>query len=448
MVEHPLNIVVAAETIPALNCGLGYFLFNGITKLAAAKPSWQFTVVAPSSFKELSDIHQPNIKILYWDLGFLRRTVISVLKTLMPSTRPDITEQFSFAVSLLSRRMPFRRMRASMGDLKSIYGSFKNVDLVWMPHYSIIQPDQFAASENLSTVACPILLTMHDIHPVFFPDSWSRESMHSFWNSFVPFARNCKRIMTHSEFQKEMMVKHLGINPEVIKVVSIPSLIDFEIVNGKSSSSEIKEVLERFGITAPFVFYPGAGGHIHKNHMRLFMAWAELYKTLGSTCPTLVCTTKGHLWPALKEQINALGISDKVIFTDTVDTDTLIKLYAGCAFVIVPTLFEGGGSGPVVEALLAGKPVACSNIAPILEQLRALNLDLAERYLEFFDPLSVDSIVRTTLSVINRLPELESREPVDGRRVLIRMESLWGEWTSAYTEQMMELTAKESERRL
>jgi glycosyltransferase involved in cell wall biosynthesis len=169
------------------------------------------------------------------------------------------------------------------------------------------------------------------------------------------------------------------------------------------------------------------------------MAWAELKKRLGNNCPTLICTSKGgSLWPALKALIDALGLQDKVVFTDTVDTATLVKLYQSCSFVIVPTLYEGGGSGPVAEAYLAGKPVVCSRIPQIEEQLQWYGV----RYTMYFDPKSVNSIADAVKSALDRLPELESRTQEDQQRLAPLVPKLWEEWAAFYTKQMRIIARK------
>ena len=219
-------------------------------------------------------------------------------------------------------------------------------------------------------------------------------------------------------------------------VTHCPPLIDGAVLAQGYSKTETEAVLARYHIPLPFALYPASTTHTHKNHTRLLLAWAILKGRLGTRCPALVCTARGHLWPALRALIEALGLQGSVVFTDTVDTATLARLYQSCAFVIVPTVYEGGGSGPVVEACLAGKPVLCSRIPQIEEQIHYYGLDSGQRSARFFPADSVDGIVDATERVIDKLSELEFTAREDQRRVLPLVPRLWEEWARFYAKQI------------
>jgi glycosyltransferase involved in cell wall biosynthesis len=221
----------------------------------------------------------------------------------------------------------------------------------------------------------------------------------------------------------------LHIPPEKVGVTAIPSSIESDVLLRRQPDSEVFDVLTRFNIRRPYALYAGSTTNIHKNHARLLLAWAQLKRRLGNACPMLICTAKGHRWGELKTLIKALHLEDTVVFTDTVETPLLVSLMQNCAFQIVPTLYEGGGSGPVVDACIVGNPVLCSNIPPIIEHLTFLG----GGYAEYFDPNSVLSIVDAVLSALPRLPDLSQRAQINQTRILSNLPSTWHEWTSFYT---------------
>jgi len=425
MSERPLQVAIAAETIPYIEGGLGYFLLNAVSKLAVAKPSWQFKVVASSSFRQLAQIEMPNVEVIFWDRRLLQRATASLLGRLLPAGGVRVVNY------ALSEYVPSHWLRGKWGNLKSIWKSLSAVDAVWAPHFTI-GSSRFSLLRNLSLVRAPILFTIHDIHPVFFPNDWPPESLARFWEEFVPFAQRSRCIITHSHAQRAAIIEHLEIGPDKVLVTPCPPLMDTAALLHTYAKTEIDALLSRYHISLPFVLYPASTTHTHKNHTRLLLAWAELQRLLGTRCPTLVCTAKGHLWPALRALIEALELQERVIFTDTVDTTTLAMLLQGCAFVIVPTLYEGGGSGPVAEACLAGKPVVCSKIPQIEEQLHSYG----SCYETFFAPDSVDAIVQAVESALERLPDLESQAKNVQKDVLAQVPKLWEEWVRRYTEQI------------
>jgi glycosyltransferase involved in cell wall biosynthesis len=426
--ESRLKVVIAAENIPGTGAGLGYFLYTAVGKLAEAQPAWRFKVIASSSFRELEAIKAPNVKVIFWDRTLPQRAAAKFITRFFPGGA-DAGNQ------LLSRLVPSRWLKGRLGDLKSLYRSLSGVDVIWLPHYAITG-GRFSSFNNLGTVSAPILFTIHDLHPVFFPDDWSQDDKHNFWNGFVPFARYSRRIITHSQFQRSAIIEHLKIGPDKVLVTPCPPLIDGTQLLERCDPTETALILAKLNATVPFALYPGSGGHTHKNHARLLLSWAKLKGRLGSRCPMLVCTARGHHWPALKALVDALELQNNVTFTGTVDTGSLARLYQNCEFVIVPTLYEGGGSGPVAEALITGKPVICSKIPPIEEQFRACGIDLVDSGATFFKPDSVDGIVQAVESVLMRLPELETQARQTQSRLLEVTPGLWSEWAGFYSRQL------------
>jgi glycosyltransferase involved in cell wall biosynthesis len=76
-------------------------------------------------------------------------------------------------------------------------------------------------------------------------------------------------------------------------------------------------------------------------------------------------------------------ITDDVRITGWIPRDELLNLYAHATAFIYPSTFEGFGM-PVLEALAAGIPVACSDIPPLRE--------VAGEAALFFDPLDEGAI--------------------------------------------------------
>jgi glycosyltransferase involved in cell wall biosynthesis len=75
--------------------------------------------------------------------------------------------------------------------------------------------------------------------------------------------------------------------------------------------------------------------------------------------------------------------------------DELLRLYARAHAFVYPSTFEGFGM-PVLEAMAARIPVACSDIPPLREVVGEAAL--------FFDPLSEDAIATALDRLVTDAP--------------------------------------------
>jgi glycosyltransferase involved in cell wall biosynthesis len=92
---------------------------------------------------------------------------------------------------------------------------------------------------------------------------------------------------------------------------------------------------------------------------------------------------RGFHTPAIEKLIAQLGAGDRVEITGWLPRSDLLDLYGHASAFVYPSTFEGFGM-PVLEALAAGIPVACSDIAPLREVAGDAAL--------FFDPLDEKAI--------------------------------------------------------
>jgi glycosyltransferase involved in cell wall biosynthesis len=110
--------------------------------------------------------------------------------------------------------------------------------------------------------------------------------------------------------------------------------------------------------------------HPHKNLQRLLRVHAQ-----AKNAPRLVLTgVRGFA----AQEIENLA-SGSVQLTGWIPREQLYELYRGALGFIYPSTFEGFGM-PVLEAMAAGVPVACSDIPPLRE--------IAGSTVHFFDPAS------------------------------------------------------------
>jgi glycosyltransferase involved in cell wall biosynthesis len=125
--------------------------------------------------------------------------------------------------------------------------------------------------------------------------------------------------------------------------------------------------------------------HPHKNLERLIRAYARKQRDFK----LVIAGMRGFHSAALEALIADLGCGEKsgspssVQLTGWIPRDELMRLYAGARAFIYPSTFEGFGM-PVLEAMAAGIPVACSDIPPLREVAGDAAL--------FFDPSDDDAV--------------------------------------------------------
>lgn len=119
--------------------------------------------------------------------------------------------------------------------------------------------------------------------------------------------------------------------------------------------------------------------HPHKNLPRLIRAYGRTKHDFQLVLAGL----RGFDTAAVEKLIDELGLRNSVQITGWVPRDELYTLYARARAFVYPSTFEGFGM-PVLEALAAGIPTACSDIPPLREVAGDAAL--------FFDPQSEEAI--------------------------------------------------------
>jgi glycosyltransferase involved in cell wall biosynthesis len=103
--------------------------------------------------------------------------------------------------------------------------------------------------------------------------------------------------------------------------------------------------------------------HPHKNLDRLVRAFAASDRSGFSL---VIAGLRGFFTAQLEALIAALGIGDRVRITGWMTRQEIRELLRTAWAVIQPSTFEGFGL-PVLEAMAAGVPLACSDIPPFRE---------------------------------------------------------------------------------
>jgi glycosyltransferase involved in cell wall biosynthesis len=199
--------------------------------------------------------------------------------------------------------------------------------------------------------ACPMVTVFHDLqhkrHPEYF-----RWFDLPFWNFWVwASARRSRGAIAVSQATADDLQRYYGRPAQVIH-----HGVEREfkaIAHGRDP----KDYLLCVSTTHP-----------HKNLQRLLRVHAKM-----KNAPRLILTgVRGFA----ADEVERLA-GENVEITGWVTREKVLELYRGALGFIYPSTFEGFGM-PVLEAMAAGVPVACSDIPPLRE--------IAGSTVHFFDP--------------------------------------------------------------
>ena len=211
---------------------------------------------------------------------------------------------------------------------------------------------------------CPCVTVFHDLqhanHPEYF--RWFELP---FWKLLLwASAHRARRLIAVSQATRADLVRVYGLPADRIDVV-------FHGVEPEFFELDRSR-------TEPYVLCVSTL-HPHKNLDRLIRAYARHKRDWR----LVIAGMRGFFAEALDQLIRELGVVDSVELTGWIPREELLQLYGRAQAFVYPSTFEGFGM-PVLEAMAAGIPVACSEIPPLREVAGDAAL--------FFDPLSEDEI--------------------------------------------------------
>jgi glycosyltransferase involved in cell wall biosynthesis len=209
----------------------------------------------------------------------------------------------------------------------------------------------------------PIFDLQHKRHPEYF--RWFELP---FWRYFVWQAvHSSARLVAASEKTRADILHFYSIRSQKVEVVWLGGAEEFFPI-GKLRQGRLAE---------PVLLCPSTT-HPHKNHALLLKTFRQ-FSAAHPQWQLVMTGVSGFADRAVRAQIAALGLESRVQLLGWLPREELYRWFERAGAVVYPSTFEGFGL-PVVEALAAGIPVACSDIEP----LRTIAADAAV----LFDPAS------------------------------------------------------------
>ncbi len=230
-------------------------------------------------------------------------------------------------------------------------------DVVHFPSFTGSQLPLYFA-----TGMVPIVVTMHDITPILYPEAHPIKSG-LLWGRALKF---CSHRIAHwisvSENTKLDMEKYLKIDGNDISVTYTAADPRFKFIRDKEAARNY--ILNQYGLKDPFILYVGTL-EPRKNIPTLIHAFAMVKKD-GFPQKLLLIGGKGWKYEKVFSAINELSLADQIVIPGYVPDEDLVYFYNVADLFVYPSVYEGFGFPPL-EAMACGTPVITSNKSSLPE---------------------------------------------------------------------------------
>jgi glycosyltransferase involved in cell wall biosynthesis len=195
----------------------------------------------------------------------------------------------------------------------------------------------------------PQVTVFHDLqhkrHPEYF-----RWFDLPFWRFFLwAAAHRSDCVIAVSEAARADMLTFYHLDPAKVSVV--PHGVEPEFFQLASRRED-----------GGYLLWPSTT-HPHKNHVRFLHVFAR-FCVKNERFRLVLTGVRGHSAASVEALVRQLHLENRVELKGWIDRQDLYELFRRATGLVYPTLFEGFGM-PVLEAMAAGLPVACSDIEPL-----------------------------------------------------------------------------------
>jgi glycosyltransferase involved in cell wall biosynthesis len=331
------------------NGGAKIFVLELLRRLAEMAPQTEFVLLTQAaSHEELAALDSRNM-----------RRILTVGATMSQTVKPRLVNLASRVLQhlpgrarRLATRIGYRLHTAMKRQGSGALLHSLNADLLYCPFTA---PTYFEPG-------IPTVCTIHDLQYKTYPEFFAAEDVAHRDRTFAEACRRASVIAAVSHYSRDSAIAHGNLDQTSIRTIHLR--MAQRIV---PAAAHDKSVLARLGLAEQrYLVYP-ANFWKHKNHEMLLTAFGMACASGLESDIKLVCTgAPGERQAWLAAAARNLNLGDRVLFPGYLPNEELAALIANCSGVIFPSLYEGFGL-PVIEAMAAGVPVACSNTTSLPE---------------------------------------------------------------------------------
>lgn len=232
------------------------------------------------------------------------------------------------------------------------------------------------------------VVTIHDVIPLVFPEHFPigpKGFLHLFLQKRS--LKNTHMVICNSKTSKEDIANKLSYPKDRIRVTYLAPGNNFK---EETNINKLKSQTKKFNLPKEFALYVG-DVNWNKNISGLLesikISKIDLVMVGASLTNRKIAETE-----LLEKLIKNLNLNHKVHRLGYISEKELIALYNLASVTLQPSFYEGFGF-PVLESMICGTPVVCSNVASLSE--------IAGDAAIFCDPQDPTDIARKTSYVLN-----------------------------------------------
>ncbi|MBK8321678.1 MAG: glycosyltransferase family 4 protein [Betaproteobacteria bacterium] len=362
---------IAIDLTPVLpggeNGGAKRFALEIVRRLSAQQPATRFVLLTQAaSHEELASLDGPNVT-RFQAVG----AAASGARNRVFGAAARLVRHAPAAVKRVAARVGYRLHRQLKRGAASPVRDL-GASLLFCPF----------TAPTYAVPGVPVVCTIYDQQYRAYPQFFAVEDVIQRERAFRDACERASVLAAISDFSRDEAIAAGGLDPARISTIPLRMGLPDAAPGGEGA-------LGRWGLEpGRYLLYP-ANFWKHKNHEMLLTAFGIACRREAGFGLKLVLTgapsARGD-WIA--RAAAAMGLADRVVLPGFVPEGDLAQLLARSAGLVFPSLYEGFGL-PLIEAMAAGIPVACSDST-------ALGETAGEAALRF-DPRIPESIAAAML---------------------------------------------------
>lgn len=260
-----------------------------------------------------------------------------------------------------------------------------------------IKADVFISPDGFCSLVTniPQCMVIHDLGFLHLPNTYKSIHARYLKRNTPKFLQKAKAIVTVSQFSKNDVLKHYGIPPDKIDVITNGVKEVFQPVDFNQKLT----IQEKYTDGKAYFIYAGAI-QPRKNLVNLLKAFSVFKKRMQSNMKLLITGRLAWKNEEFLKLISTYKYKSDVVLTGYLAEQELARIMASAYALVYPSLFEGFGV-PVVEAMKCNVPVLTSRATSMQEVAGEAGLyfdannftDIAEKMMVIYK----DEMLRTQL---------------------------------------------------